>query len=133
MGKYCDEKKRKTPGNERGRAEEKKEIALPGFHIESLRSSGTFTPLVPSRPLLFLHHRLPTGHPPSSTNPPNPPLPIQLSSASAMSSDIKLFIVHNGASSFVRRRKRERERERERERRGEGREREKKGKGKEKL
>lgn len=35
------------------KGQKKKEIALPGFHIESLRSSGTFTPS-PS-----LHHRLP--------------------------------------------------------------------------
>lgn len=38
------------------KGQKKKEIALPGFHIESLRSSGTFTPL-PSPPLR--HHRPP--------------------------------------------------------------------------
>lgn len=67
------------------KGQKKKEIALPGFHIESLRSSGTFTPSLSSPPslppffipILFL--------PPPTTT----------------SSDIKLFIVHNGASSFV--------------------------------
>lgn len=63
------------------KGQEKKEIALPGFHIESLRSSGTFTP---SRST-------------PSVRPSRRP--------SATSSDIKLFIVHNGASSFVKSKK----------------------------
>lgn len=40
------------------KGQKKKEIALPGFHIESLRSSGTFTPSPSPR------HRLPPSHPP---------------------------------------------------------------------
>lgn len=66
MGKYCDEKKEEdveTSGGGR-EGQKKKEIALPGFHIESLRSSGTFTPSPPS-----LHHRLPPL-PPSPTRRP---------------------------------------------------------------
>lgn len=66
------------------KGQEKKEIALPGFHIESLRSSGTFTP---SRST-------------PSVRPSRRP--------SATSSDIKLFIVHNGASSFVKSKKKKR-------------------------
>lgn len=71
------------------KGQKKKEIALPGFHIESLRSSGTFTP---SPPL--------SSSPASSLLSTHPILP-----PSATSSDIKLFIVHNGASSFVKSKK----------------------------
>lgn len=47
-----------TSGSGR-KGQKKKEIALPGFHIESLRSSGTFTPFPP-----FPRHRLPPSRPP---------------------------------------------------------------------
>lgn len=76
------------------KGQKKKEIALPGFHIESLRSSGTFTPPPSPSP----RHRLPPSPP---THPILPP--------SATSSDIKLFIVHNGASSFVKSKKKKKE------------------------
>lgn len=76
------------------KGQKKKEIALPGFHIESLRSSGTFTP----SPAPF------SSSPASSLSPTHPILP-----PSATSSDIKLFIVHNGASSFVKSKKKKKE------------------------
>lgn len=51
-----------TSGSGR-KGQKKKEIALPGFHIESLRSSGTFTPFPPFLVTGFL----PPGRP---SNPP---------------------------------------------------------------
>lgn len=88
------------------KGQKKKEIALPGFHIESLRSPGTFTPLPPCRHVPTSNPRLPTPrtHPSQLQTPPYPPLlipphpssPFLVSAAHDVFSDIKLFIVHNG-------------------------------------
>lgn len=75
------------------KGQKKKEIALPGFHIESLRSPGTFTPS-PHPPVPTSNPRLPTPHThPSPAADPSLPLP---TTAHDVFSDIKLFIVHNG-------------------------------------
>ena len=74
------------------KGQKKKEIALPGFHIESLRSPGTFTP---PPPILLSRRRTRAypPHPPTSYPPLSLPLP---TAAHDVFSDIKLFIVHNG-------------------------------------
>lgn len=82
MGKYCDEKRGRRR-DERGwkeRAEEERNC----------------TARVSYRVITILGH----FHPSSLPSPPPPPTAATLSQP-ATSSDIKLFIVHNGASSFV--------------------------------
>jgi len=90
MGKYCDEKRgrrRDERGREERAEEERNCTARVSYRVITIL--GHFRPLHPlsSSPASSL----------PSTHPTLPP--------SATSSDIKLFIVHNGASSFVKSKK----------------------------
>jgi len=92
MGKYCDEKRgrrRDERGREERAEEERNCTARVSYRVITIL--GHFRPLHPlsSSPASSL----------PSTHPTLPP--------SATSSDIKLFIVHNGASSFVKSKKKE--------------------------
>lgn len=90
MGKYCDEKRGRRQ-DERGREERAEEerncTARVSYRVITIL--GHFHP----SPLSIVTGFLPF-------HPPRPTL-----SPSATSSDIKLFIVHNGASSFVKSKK----------------------------
>lgn len=89
MGKYCDEKRgrrRDERGREERAEEERNCTARVSYRVITIL--GHFHPL----PL--------SSSPASSLSPTHPILP-----PSATSSDIKLFIVHNGASSFVKSKK----------------------------
>lgn len=106
MGKYCDEKRGRRR-DERGRTERAGE-------------ERNCTARVSYRVITILGHFYPL--PPLS--PPHITAPASLSpSTPTTSSDIKLFIVHNGASSFARNKKKKKEKRKEKLNRGTGKER----------